>query len=135
MSRIGPNFIRHELNVLSDIRPMKQQGRRSAIEHVDAVIEEVEKLKKASEITKVLYPSYLSNTIVVKKKTGKWKVYVDFISLNRACPKDCFPLPKIDQLGNSTSGHSRMSFLDAYQGYHQMAMNESDQEKTSFIIP
>ena len=63
---------------------------------------------------KVLYSSWLSNIVVVKKKIGKWRVYVDFTNLNRACPKDCFPLPKIDQLVDSTSGHARMSFLDAY---------------------
>ena len=78
------------------------------------MIEEVEKLKKASAITEVLYPSWLSNTVVVKKKIGKWKVYVNFTSLNRACPKDYFPLLKMDQLVDSTSGHARMSFLDAF---------------------
>ena len=95
-------------------RYAQQRGRTFAAEHVDAVIEEVEKLKEASAITEVLYPSWLSNTVMIKKKIGKWRVCVDFISLNRACPKDCFPLLKIDQLVDSTSGHDRMSFLDAY---------------------
>ena len=53
-----------------------------AIEHVDAVIEEIEKLKEASAITEFLYPSGLYNIVVVKKKTGKWRVCVDFTSLN-----------------------------------------------------
>ncbi|XP_057463838.1 uncharacterized protein LOC130753679 [Actinidia eriantha] len=110
-------------------------GRRSAPEHVDAVIEEVEKLKEADAIVEVLYPSWLSNTVVVKKKTGKWRVCVDYTNLNRACPKDCFPLPKIDQLVDSTSGHARMSFLDAYRGYHQIALHGPDQEKTAFMTP
>ena len=70
------------------------------------MIKEVEKLKKASAITEVLYPSWLSNTVVVNKKMGKWRVCVDFTSLNRACPKDCFPLLKIDQLVDSTLGHA-----------------------------
>ena len=135
MPGIDPKFIRHELNVQSDFRPVKQKVRRSAPEHVDAVIEEVEKLKEANAITEVLYPSWLSNTVVVKKKTGKWRVCVDFTNLNRACPKDCFPLPKIDQLVDSTSGHARMSFLDAYRGYHQIALHGPDQEKTAFITP
>ena len=54
----------------------------------------------------------------MKKKNGKWRVCVDFTDLNRACPKDPFPMPKIDQLVDATYGHPRMSFLDAFQGYH-----------------
>ena len=73
--------------------------------------------------------------MVVKKKNGKWRVCVDFTSLNKACPKDSFPLPKIDQLVDATSGHGRMSFLDAYRRYHQIVMHPSDEEKTAFITP
>ena len=94
---------------------------------MNAVIEEVKKLKEANAIAKVLYPSWLSNTVVVKKKNDKWRVCVDFTSLNEAYLKDCFPLPKIDQLLDSTLGHARMSFLDAYQGYHQISIHEPDQ--------
>jgi ribonuclease HI len=71
----------------------------------------------------------------VKKKNGKWRVCVDFTDLNKACPKDPFSLPKIDQLVDSTAGHERMSFLDAFQGYHQIALRKEDQEKTAFITP
>ena len=73
--------------------------------------------------------------MVVKKKNGKWRVCVDFIDLNQACPKDPFPVPKIDQLVDVTCGHSRMSFLDAFQGYHQITLAAENQEKTSFITP
>ena len=62
-------------------------------------------------------------------------VYVHFTSLKRAYPKDCFPLPKINQLVDSTSGHVQMSFLDVYRGYHQISMHEPNQEKTAFITP
>ena len=70
---------------------------------------------------------------MAKKKNGKWRVCIDFTDLNKACPKDPFPLPKIDQLVDATSSHQRMSFLNAFQGYHQIAMNPMDQEKTAFI--
>ena len=60
------------------------------------VIEEVEQLKKANAIVEVLYLSWLSNKVVVKKKNGKLRVCLNFTSLNRTCPKECFPLPKID---------------------------------------
>ena len=64
------------------------------------------------------YLEWLANTVEVKKKSGKWRVCVDFMDLNKACLKDPFPMPKIDQLVNATVGHPRMSFLDAFQGYH-----------------
>ena len=64
--------------------------------------------------------------MVVKKKMGKWRVCVDFTDLNKACPKDSFPLPKIDQLIDATAGHDRMSFLDAYRGYHQIPLYAAD---------
>jgi hypothetical protein len=98
-------------------------------------MEEVGRLLVAEAIRPVLYPTWLSNTVVVKKKNGKWRVSVDFTNLNKVCPKDHFPLPRIDQLVDSASGHERMSFLDAFQGYHQIPMALSDQEKTAFITP
>ena len=72
---------------------------------------------------------------MIKKKNGKWRVCIDFTDLNKVYPKDHFPLPKIDQLVDATSDHQRMSFLDAFQGYHQIAMSPMDQEKTTFITP
>jgi len=72
---------------------------------------------------------------VVVKKNGKWRVCIDFTDLNRACPKDSYPMPKIDQLVDATYGHLRMSFLDAFQGYHQITLAVEDQEKTVFISP
>ena len=80
--------------------------------------DEVVKLKRAGTIKEVFYPEWLANTVVVKKKSGKWRVCVDFTNLNKACPKDPFPMPRINQLVDVTAGHLRMSFLDAFQDYH-----------------
>uniref|UniRef100_A0A2N9FJ95 Integrase catalytic domain-containing protein n=1 Tax=Fagus sylvatica TaxID=28930 RepID=A0A2N9FJ95_FAGSY len=132
---VDPEFASHALNVSSQYKPVVQKARRSAPQHAEAVREEVERLLKVGAIREILYPQWLSNTVVVKKKNGKWRVCVDFTDLNKACPKDPFPLPKIDQLVDSTAGHERMSFLDAFQGYHQIALKEEDQEKTAFITP
>ena len=72
---------------------------------------------------------------MVKKKSGKWRVCVDFTDLNKACLKDPFPMPRIDQLVDVTAGHPRISFLDAFQGYHQIPLALEDQEKIAFVTP
>ena len=72
---------------------------------------------------------------MVKNKSGKWRVYIDFTDLNRACPKDPFLMPRIDQLVDATVGHPRISFLDAFQGYHQIPLALGDQEKMAFVNP
>ena len=94
--RVDPTYITHRLNVDPLVTPKKQKPRRLAKPHVEAVKEEVKKLKKARVIKEVFFPKLLSNTVVVKKKIGKWRVCVDFTDLNRACLKDPFPVLKID---------------------------------------
>ena len=84
------------------------------------------KLKQARAIKEVFYLEWLANAVVVKKKNGKWRVCVDFTDLNKACTKDHFPMPQINQLVDVTTGHSRMSFLDAFQGYHQISLAADD---------
>ena len=116
--RVDPNFICHHLNVNPSIIPRKQPPRRSSKEHSNAIRDEVIKLKQAGYIKEVSYTEWLANTVVVKKKSGKWRVCVDFIDLNKVCPKDPFPMPRINQLVDATVSHPRMSFLDAFQGYH-----------------
>ena len=111
---VDPNFICHHLNVNPSVIPKKQLPRRSSKKHADAVKEEVVKLKRAGTINEVFYPEWLANTVVVRKKSGKWQVCVDFMDLNKACPKDPFPMPRIDQLVNATVGYPQMSFLDAF---------------------
>ena len=115
---VDPNFICHHLNVNPSIIPRKQPPRRSSKKHSDAIRDEVIKLKQAGAIKEVSYPEWLANTIVVKKKSGKWRVCVDFTDLNKVYPKDPFPRPRINQLVDTTVSHPRMSFLDAFQGYH-----------------
>ena len=80
-------------------------------------MEEVEKLLTAGFIQEVYYPKCLANIVMVKKYNGKWKMCVDFTYLNNACPKDSFPLPRIDQLIDSTVGHELLTFMDAFSGY------------------
>ena len=70
---------------------------------------------------------------MVKKANGKWRMYVDFTDLNRACPKDSYPLLRIDTLVDSTARHELLSFMDAFSGYNKIRMEEANKEKTSFV--
>ena len=92
-------------------------------------------MKQAGAIKEILYPKWLTNTMVVKKKNGKWRVCLDFTNLNKVCPKDPFPIPRIDQLVDATMGHPWMSFLDAFQGYHQISLSLPNHEKMAFRAP
>ena len=87
----------------------------------------------AKFIREVYYPDWLANIVMVKKANGKWRMCVDFTDLNKACPKDSYPLQRIDQLVDSTTGHKLLSFMDAFSRYNQIKIDEVDQEKTSFI--
>ena len=73
--------------------------------------------------------------LVPKKDTDILRMCVDYTSLNKSCPKDHFPLPRIDLIVDSTAGCERLSFLDAYSGYNQIRMKVEDEEKTTFITP
>ena len=94
---------------------------------------EVKRLREAGAIREIFFLEWLANTVVVKKKNGKWRVWVNYTDLNRAYPKDLFPMPKIDQLVDATYKPPRISFLDAFQGYHQIALAIENQEKIAFI--
>ena len=94
--RVDPEFICHHLNVNPLVTPKKQLPRHPSKEYAEAVREKVAKLKQTGAIKEVFYPEWLANTVVVKKKSGKWRVCIDFTDLNKACPKDPFPMPKID---------------------------------------
>ena len=102
-------------------------------ERMAAIEEEVRKLLEAGFIREEKYPTWLANVVMVKKPSGKWRMCVDYTDLNKACPKDCFPLPRIDQLVDSTSGHVILSFMDAFSGYNQIRMDPKDEVHTSFV--
>ena len=133
MPDIDPLAICHRLNVDPSIRLIKQKKRLFAPHRNQAIFDEVEKLLTAGFIREVYYPDWLANVVMVKKSNGKWRMCVDFTDLNKAYPKDSFPLPRINQLVDSTAGHRLLTFMDAFSGYNQIMMDEDDQEKTSFI--
>jgi hypothetical protein len=123
----------HSLDILPHSRAVQQQLRRFDEERHQVIGVELRKLLKAGFIKEVFHPTWLANPVLVKKKNGKWRMCVDYTDLNKACPKVPFLLPRIDQIVDSTTRCELLCFLDAYLGYHQIKMKESDQLTTSFI--
>jgi hypothetical protein len=133
MPDIPMKVTEHSLDIQAGCKPVRQQLRCFDEEKCRAIEEEIYKLLATGFIKEVFHPEWLTDPILVKKKNGKWRMCVDHTSLNKACPKHPFPLPHIDQIVDSTSGCEAPSFLDAYSGYHQIAIKESEQFATSFI--
>jgi hypothetical protein len=135
MPGIPREVAEHSLDILPHSRAVQQRLRHFDEEQRRAIEVELRKLLEAGFIKEVFHPTWLDNRILVKKKNGKWRMCVDYTSLNKACPKVPYPLPRIDQIVDSTTGCELLCFLDAYSGYHQIKMKESDQLATSFITP
>nr|XP_027102165.1 uncharacterized protein LOC113723098 [Coffea arabica] len=133
MPGVPPELAVHKLHVDPNARPVKQKKRNFAPERNEIVKEEVGKLLEAKIVKEIYYPTWLANPVLVKKEDRAWRMCVDFTDLNKACPKDCYPLPHIDQLVDSTIGCEIFCFLDAFKEYHQIALDEEDKEKTAFI--
>jgi hypothetical protein len=133
MKGIPGEVAKHKLNIKSGSKPVKQRLRRFNDKKCKAIVEDIMKLLSARFIREVFHPEWLANPVLVKKKNKKWRMCVDYMSINKACPKDLFPLPCIDQVVDSTARCEAPCFLDAYSGYHQIAMCIEDQLATSFI--
>ena len=123
----------HKLAIFKEARPVAQKKRKMGEERRRAVEEEVEKLVGAGFIKEIKYTMWLANMVIMKKASGKWRMCTDFTDLNKACPKDAYPLPSIDRLGDGASDHNFLSFLDVYSGYNQITMYGPDRSKTTFI--
>jgi len=100
------------------VRPVRQRRRKFNKERRQVIKEETKKLLSADHIWEIQYHEWLTNVVLVKKANGKWWMCVDFTDLNKACPKDSYPLPSIDALVDSASGCRLLSFLDAFSGYN-----------------
>jgi hypothetical protein len=128
---IDKSITEHVLNVDYSMKPRKQKLQRMSDDKIEGAKAEVKRPLSAGVIKEVAYLEWLTNTIIVKKSNGKWKMCIGFIDLNKACPKDEFPLPRIDSLIDATATLELMSLLDCYSGYHQKWME--DEPKTNFI--
>ena len=114
----------HALHVRPDVKPVKQVLRRFAEDRRKAIGDEIARLLAAGFIMEVLHPEWLANPVLVEKQQEDpkvpvvWRMCIDYTDLNKACPKDHFPLPRIDQVIDSTAGCELLSFIDAYSGFH-----------------
>uniref|UniRef100_A0A2N9IBB0 RNA-directed DNA polymerase n=1 Tax=Fagus sylvatica TaxID=28930 RepID=A0A2N9IBB0_FAGSY len=132
---INPKLVAHSLNVEPGTRPVVQSMRTFHPEVEAQITQEVKKLLAAGFIKPIQHPRWLSNIVPVKKKNGQIRCCVDFRNLNKACPKDEFPLPNMDLLIDSAAGHAMFSFMDGFSGYNQIFMSPRDAEKTAFRTP
>jgi hypothetical protein len=117
---VNRDVIEHSLNVDPSFRPRKQRLRKMSDDKAEGARNEVKRLLSVGVIREVKYPEWLANTVMVKKANGKWRMCINFTDLNKACPKDEFPLPRIDSLVDAAASSELMSLLDCYSGYHQI---------------
>src|SRR3954471_18625404 len=136
MPGVPREFAEHALNVFPDTKPVKQYIRRLSEPQAEAIGIEINRLLATNFIREIKESEWLANTVMVPKKdTNILRMCVDFTSLNKHFPKDHFPLPRIDQIIDSTAGCEKLSFLHAYSGYNQIRLKVEDQGKTAFITP
>ncbi|GAU10535.1 hypothetical protein TSUD_420870, partial [Trifolium subterraneum] len=133
MPGIDPEVACHQLTIDLRASAVVQRRRKQSPEKAEAARKAVKDLLEANFIAEAQYTTWLSNVVLVKKSNGKWRMCVDYTDLNRACPKDAYPLPNIDKLVDNSSRFKLLSFMDAYSGYNQIKMAEIDKKKTAFM--
>jgi hypothetical protein len=131
MPGVPRELAEYSLHVQLDAKPVKQPLWRFIEEKRKVIGEEIARLLVAGFVMEVFYPDWLENPVLVLKKNNAWRMYIDYTSLNKACLKDPFALPRIYQVIDSIASCDLLSFLDAYSGYHQIPLYEPDQIKTS----
>jgi hypothetical protein len=135
MPGISREVIEHKLGIDPTFKPIKQKERRYTPERRETIRLEVNKLLEAGFIRPVDYPTWLANPVLVEKPDGSQRICINYTCLNKDCPKDEYPLPRICQIIDSTTSCELLSFLDTYSSYHQISLSIDDEEKTSFITP
>nr|XP_027190985.1 protein NYNRIN-like [Cicer arietinum] len=133
MPGLDTNIVEHKLPLKPECAPIKQKLRRMRPDMSLKIREEVKKQFDAGFLAVAKYPQWVANIVPVPKKDGKVRMCVDYRDLNKASPKDDFPLPHIDVLVDSTAQYSLFSFMDGFSGYNQIKMAPEDMEKTTFI--
>ena len=136
MPGVPRELCEHSLDLEKGAVPVKQKLRYFADDRKKAIELEILRLLAAGFIRAVLYPKWLANPVLVRKKNkNEWRMCIDYTDLNKNMPKDPYPSPRIDQVVDRTAGCELLCFLDCYSGYHQIPLKVAYLEKTSFITP
>jgi len=135
MPGLDRSIIEHRLPLKKGFRPFQQRARQMKAEILEEVKKEIEKMLKAGFIRPCRYAEWISSIVPVEKKDGRWRVAIDFRDLNRATPKDEYPMPVAETLINAAAGHKVLSFMDGNAGYNQIFMAPEDIHKTAFRVP
>jgi hypothetical protein len=126
MSGLDPNMIIHHLSINIGVRPVKQKLRKMQPHIALLVKEQLKKLLDVGFIRSIDYAEWISNIVLVSKLDGNIRICIEFRDLNKACPKDDFPLPKIDTIVDLTVGHAMYSLMDGFFGYNQIKIAPED---------
>jgi len=124
--------VEHQLPIKPGYRPYAQHPRKIDATIMDQVKAKIERMIEAAFIRPCRYAMWISSIMPVWKKNGKLRICIDFRDLNRATPKDEYPMPVTEVLVDATAGHKMMCFLDGNAGYIQIFMAEDDVYKTAF---
>jgi len=128
-------IIVHEIKTYLGENPVRQKLHPVHPQKIMAIKAEVEKLLKFGFIYHVPLIEWVSNIVLVAKKQGKIRFFIDYRDLNKASPKDNYPTPFIDQIINNCAGSAIFSFMDGFSGYIQIDILPVDQHKTTFFYP
>jgi len=135
MPGLDTDIVVHKIPLLEGSKPIKHKTRQIRPDMLLKVKAEIQKQWDAGFLDVVQYPQWVANVVIVPKKDGKIRVCVDYRDLNKASPKDDFPLPHIDILVDNAARNATYSFMDGFSGYNHIRMVEEDKEKTTFVTP
>jgi hypothetical protein len=136
MPGISRELAEHKLKIFPNAKPIKQSMCCYNLEKAQSMGEEINRLLEAKFMREIKEATWLLPPVMVEKKDTKiYRMCIDFIVLNKHCPKNYLPLPRIEQIIDSTAGCKRLLFLEAYSGYNQIRLKVEDEDKTAFITP
>jgi hypothetical protein len=135
MIGIDPKTIEHEITTYPDAKPIWQKLHPINPRKAATIKVEIEKLLRDGFIYPIHLTQWVSNLVPVNKKQGTIHICMDFRDLKKACPKDNFPTPFIDQIIHECVGCEAFSFIDGFLGYNQIQIKPKDKHKTAFICP